>query len=263
MSQNKPTQGDSHIIHLGWDNTSGWDSQIAIANITGQIQTRAQNAGVWSAWRTVQFTDVTNDFDTGWSNNSTRNNIKFKVGSMHWCNDQNGNIVGEAWRGSSTYTNEAPFIELTSGIGYLAYETTSGSNGIPNAPYMQWDSSGVTLNRAISYGAQTITANATLEDSALYIVDSSSDLTLTLPSLSLIRSIKIAVKSSGSYGHTVVPTSGYIAWSGTRINGDYIEFQAYPEGAPLGNTLRLKPGLYEFIAVSATRWLCSSSPKIP
>jgi hypothetical protein len=115
----------------------------------------------------------------------------------------------------------------------------------------------------VKYTPDSITTNTTLGENSLYLIDSTSDLTLTLPSLSLVRSIKIAVKSSGSYGHTVVPTSGYISWSGMRINGDYLEFQAYPEGAPLGNALRLKPGLYEFIAVSSTCWLCSSSPRIP
>ena len=53
MTANKPPQGDSHIIHLGWDNTSGYETQLSVKPETGAIQMRGQNAGVWSAWRTV------------------------------------------------------------------------------------------------------------------------------------------------------------------------------------------------------------------
>lgn len=50
MKSNKPMK-DAQILHLAWDNP-GWDSQLAITNIDGDIQTRSQRSGTWGAWKT-------------------------------------------------------------------------------------------------------------------------------------------------------------------------------------------------------------------
>lgn len=49
MTTGKPPE-DSHIIHLSWDNTNGFDSQIAVSNKTPKIWARSQDSGTWGNW---------------------------------------------------------------------------------------------------------------------------------------------------------------------------------------------------------------------
>lgn len=51
----KPAE-DSHILHLAWDNTGGWDAQLAVHIRSGKVSTRAQNGGTWQPWKTLAFT---------------------------------------------------------------------------------------------------------------------------------------------------------------------------------------------------------------
>lgn len=51
MTTGKPPS-DSHIIHMYWDNTGGYDSQLAVQDGTGTIYSRGCNAGTWGAWKT-------------------------------------------------------------------------------------------------------------------------------------------------------------------------------------------------------------------
>lgn len=51
----KPAE-DSHILHLAWDNTGGWDAQLAVHLRSGKVSTRAQNSGTWQPWKTLAFT---------------------------------------------------------------------------------------------------------------------------------------------------------------------------------------------------------------
>lgn len=51
----KPAE-DSHILHLAWDNTDGWDAQLAVHRSSGKVSTRAQNGGTWQPWKTLAFT---------------------------------------------------------------------------------------------------------------------------------------------------------------------------------------------------------------
>lgn len=53
MTTGKPTIGDSHILHFDWDNTGGYDSQIAVAAKNPHIQIRSQDTGTWSAWTDI------------------------------------------------------------------------------------------------------------------------------------------------------------------------------------------------------------------
>lgn len=51
MTTGKPS-GDAKILHMNWDNTSGWDSQFAMLN-NGKLQHRSMSNGSWSDWKTV------------------------------------------------------------------------------------------------------------------------------------------------------------------------------------------------------------------
>ena len=54
-TEGKPAE-DSHILHLAWDNTDGWDAQLAVHIRSGKVSTRAQNGGTWQPWKTLAFT---------------------------------------------------------------------------------------------------------------------------------------------------------------------------------------------------------------
>ena len=50
MTEGKPPQ-NSHVLHFEWDNTGGYNSQLAIRNGTGDLYARGMDAGTWSTWR--------------------------------------------------------------------------------------------------------------------------------------------------------------------------------------------------------------------
>lgn len=52
MTTNKPPIGDSHIIHLYWDNNGGYDAQLAVG-YSGDLCVRGQAGGTWNSWKSV------------------------------------------------------------------------------------------------------------------------------------------------------------------------------------------------------------------
>lgn len=57
-TEGKPDE-DSHILHLAWDTTGGYDAQLAVHAKSGKVSTRAQNVGTWHPWKTLAFiTDI-------------------------------------------------------------------------------------------------------------------------------------------------------------------------------------------------------------
>lgn len=51
MTTGKPS-ADAKILQMNWDNTSGWDSQLAMLN-DGTLQHRSMSNGTWQSWKTV------------------------------------------------------------------------------------------------------------------------------------------------------------------------------------------------------------------
>lgn len=50
MTSNRPSN-DGHIIHMFWDTTAGWDSQLFIGNgLTPSVRVRGQDLGNWGDW---------------------------------------------------------------------------------------------------------------------------------------------------------------------------------------------------------------------
>lgn len=47
---------DAAVLHLAWDNTGGYDAQLAVHVRSGKVSTRAQNGGTWQPWKTLAFT---------------------------------------------------------------------------------------------------------------------------------------------------------------------------------------------------------------
>jgi len=54
MTEGKPPITDGHIIHMGWDNANGLDSQLAVVHSSQpQVYVRSQVSGVWGDWMAV------------------------------------------------------------------------------------------------------------------------------------------------------------------------------------------------------------------
>ena len=67
-TEGKPAE-DSHILHLAWDNTGGYDAQLAVHARSGKVSTRAQNGGTWQPWKTLAFTtDIPTVTNYYWAN---------------------------------------------------------------------------------------------------------------------------------------------------------------------------------------------------
>lgn len=59
MTTGKPTEGDSHILHMAWDNTGGYDGQLSLpTNPAKSMSWRTQSSGAWSNW--VKILDSSN-----------------------------------------------------------------------------------------------------------------------------------------------------------------------------------------------------------
>lgn len=62
QANQKPLGNDGHILHFGWDNDDGWDSQLAISNNGDKpyIAVRAQYNGTWRNWYGAALLKFTN-----------------------------------------------------------------------------------------------------------------------------------------------------------------------------------------------------------
>lgn len=58
MTEGKPPIGDAKILHMEWDNTGGWTSQLAIGhpktmNAATALAIRRMSSGTWGDWMTL------------------------------------------------------------------------------------------------------------------------------------------------------------------------------------------------------------------
>lgn len=84
MTEGKPP-ADAHIIHLNWDNTNGYDSQIAVKNGNSpKIWVRGMEGGTWGSWtETILKTDSGTRTITFSNNNFTNRGCFYrKIGNM-------------------------------------------------------------------------------------------------------------------------------------------------------------------------------------
>ncbi len=56
MTTAKPPS-DAHILHMFWDNTGGYDAQIAVQTGNSTIYSRGCSAGTWNPWKTILDSD--------------------------------------------------------------------------------------------------------------------------------------------------------------------------------------------------------------
>lgn len=124
-TEGKPAE-DSHILHLAWDNTGGYDAQLAVHARSGKVSTRAQNAGTWQPWKTLAFTtDIPS---------SLKNPYSFNVFGVVYDGSvaktvTTSNFISQISEGTSTITDGTMLI--------TSYATNSGfadTNAV-NVPY--------------------------------------------------------------------------------------------------------------------------------
>lgn len=123
--EGKPAE-DSHILHLAWDDTDGYDAQLAVHARSGKVSTRAQNAGTWQPWKTLAFTtDIPS---------SLKNPYSFNVFGVVYDGSAaktvtTSNFISQVTEGTSTITDGTMLI--------TSYATNSGfadTNSV-NIPY--------------------------------------------------------------------------------------------------------------------------------
>ena len=92
--------GDAKILQMNWDNTSGWDSQLAMLN-NGILQHRAMSSGTWGTWKTLldssNYTKYTAEYEKGtWTPrlfNTSSNEIKTSIAAATGNYYRMGDIV--------------------------------------------------------------------------------------------------------------------------------------------------------------------------
>lgn len=124
-TEGKPAE-DSHILHLAWDNTDGYDAQLAVHTRSGKVSTRAQNGGTWQPWKTLAFTtDIPS---------SLKNPYSFNVFGVVYDGSAaktvtTSNFISQVNEGTSTVTDGTMFItSLASNSGF------ADTNAV-NVPY--------------------------------------------------------------------------------------------------------------------------------
>lgn len=124
-TEGKPAE-DSHILHLAWDNTGGWDAQLAVHTRSGKVSTRAQNGGTWQPWKTLAFiTDIPT---------SLKNPYSFNVFGVVYDGSAaktvtTSNFISQVNEGSSTITDGTMLI-----TSYASNSGFADTNAV-NVPY--------------------------------------------------------------------------------------------------------------------------------
>lgn len=124
-TEGKPAE-DSHILHLAWDNTGGYDAQLAVHARSGKVSTRAQNGGTWQPWKTLAFTT---DIPT-----SLKNPYSFNVFGVVYDGSAaktvtTSNFISQVNEGTSTITDGTMLI-----TSYASNSGFADTNAV-NVPY--------------------------------------------------------------------------------------------------------------------------------
>ena len=124
-TEGKPAE-ESHILHLAWDNTGGYDAQLAVHIRSGKVSTRAQNGGTWQPWKTLAFTtDIPS---------SLKNPYSFNVFGVVYDGSAaktvtTSNFISQVNEGTSTITDGTMLI-----TSYASNSGFADTNAV-NVPY--------------------------------------------------------------------------------------------------------------------------------
>lgn len=157
MTTNRP-KSDGHILHFYWDNTAGYDSQLAVTNgESPELQMRGQHAGTWGEWKTIlssnNYTDYVPKKDgTGasgtWGIDITGNaNTATKATSANSATkatqDGNGNVISSTYLpltgGAMTGTIESSNRQILKWGGTATDNNTTGRSWYGIGTYLASD----------------------------------------------------------------------------------------------------------------------------
>lgn len=198
-TEGKPAE-DSHILHLAWDNTGGYDAQLAVHTRSGKVSTRAQNGGTWQPWKTLAFTT---DIPT-----SLKNPYSFNVFGVVYDGSAaktvtTSNFISQVNEGTSTITDGTMLI-----TSYASNSGFADTNAV-NVPYKR---KAIHLWEYIKAKTDSLYATkghnhddryyTKAESNAKYITDittSVNKLTFTRNGSNIIRDITVNVVHSQGY----------------------------------------------------------------
>ena len=127
MTSNKPADGDGHIIHMAWDNTGGWDSQLYVRNgNTPTMAVRGQSSGTWGSWKKV-YTEQDSYIRSSsggldWGDGSTKGLVITKGALTYW----NGSYDGTS--SNLSKCSAGTIIGTNTSLGKTSFTPTSGSS---------------------------------------------------------------------------------------------------------------------------------------
>lgn len=124
-TEGKPAE-DSHILHLAWDNTDGWDAQLAVHRLSGKVSTRAQSNGTWQPWKTLAFTT---DIPSSLKNPASLNTFGVVYDGSAAKTVTTSNFISQVNEGTSTITDGTMLI-----TSYASNSGFADTNAV-NVPY--------------------------------------------------------------------------------------------------------------------------------
>lgn len=151
MTTGKPSMGDSNIIHQAWDNTGGWDTQIAVrANQPATMQLRGMSNGTWGDWHTVL--DTYNSRSVVLAGKTANFAIKTEpVGASNYMNYRHPIFIWQPQTGLwllNAFYNKTPRYSLI-----VSTVPTGTDPSSPHVDSYEYDS---LQNFSITFGSETV-----------------------------------------------------------------------------------------------------------
>lgn len=203
-TEGKPAE-DSHILHLAWDNTGGYDAQLAVHIRSGKVSTRAQNGGTWQPWKTLAFiTDIPNKDSWNYDDRYLRLTGGWMSGDInfggdnkiHWGRNTDSASISFKNDGDQDADSYMSFVTSDNGNEYFRWSHISGST---NTEWMALRSDGLRV-RGTKVSLEGHSHNdlyyTKAESNAKYITDiatSVNKLTFTRNGSNIARNITVNV----------------------------------------------------------------------
>ena len=134
-TEGKPAE-DSHILHLAWYNTDGYDAQLAVHTRSGKVSTRAQNGGTWQPWKTLAFTtDIPDKNSWNYDDRYLRLTGGWMSGDInfggdkriHWGRNTDSASISFKNDGDGDANSYMSFVTSDNGNEYFRWSHSSGS----------------------------------------------------------------------------------------------------------------------------------------
>lgn len=150
MTTGKPS-ADAKILQMNWDNTGGWDSQLAMIN-SGTLQHRNMSNGKWQNWKTVL------------DSSNYKDQIKIEDGST-WTPSISQTIDSAKYKNNRTYGYYKKFRDIAHIRGEIELESSVNISSfyIRDLPFNPSSFAGSPIGRILT-GAVMINEDVTSND---------------------------------------------------------------------------------------------------